>query len=429
MTTSPDHADEDYILIVGADVVLRERTLAGALRAAAGRPVFSVGSDRSSPGLRYFDGSLLANIADGEGIVAAAREHESRTGAKPFAVVPTNDFTVTSAAQVAAEFGLPHNSLETVERCRDKALMKEAFARAGVPTPQHRGFTSYDELKQAVADLRFPVVIKPRQMAGSLGVIKVDDPERLEEVYRESAAAVESLGGMANSPEDLFQVEEYIDYPYEVSVEVAHIPGVGRQVLAVTDKLTGAEPYFVEVGHIVPSRHSANEALADIALRACEALGIEYGVAHFEAKVSEEGDVRVIEVAARTGGDAIMDLVEDVYGINPYQVHVQSYLPGEQQSPARREPEVVAGIGFLKAQPGVVAQVRPADLLKSPEVKFFSITARKGDLVKPLTSWRDREGFVRYRWPIDGAGADAPAERLLSTTRAIADATFVVVGE
>src|SRR5690242_17497938 len=99
---------------------MRERSLAAALRAAAGRPVFTVSTNKEAPGLRYFDGSLFAGIADHEGIIAAAEELAARTGVRPLAVVPTNDFTVTSSALVAEHFGLVHNSMRTVELCRDK---------------------------------------------------------------------------------------------------------------------------------------------------------------------------------------------------------------------------------------------------------------------------------------------------------------------
>ncbi|MFI5635610.1 ATP-grasp domain-containing protein [Streptomyces sp. NPDC051664] len=389
---------EDYVLIIGADVSLRERSLAGALRAASGRPVFTVSLHKEAPGLRYFDGSLYSDIADHDTIIAAAEEHARRTGAKPFAVVPTNDFTVTSAALVARHFSLPHNPLRSVELCRDKLAMKQAFANAGVPVPKFAGFTSYAELEQLAGEFAFPVVIKPRQMAGSLGVIKVDRAEDLADIYERSVAAVESLSGQANSPEDLFQIEEYIDYPYEVSVEVAHLGGE-RFVLAVTDKQLGEEPYFVELGHVVPSVHTANAALIDWALRACEVLGIEYGVAHFEAKVGVDGDIRVIEVAARTGGDSILDLVEDVYGVNPYELHVRSYL-GQEADHEKLTPRGIAAVAFLKAPSGTLTEVRKsAGILNSPDIKFYSITAQVGDRVLPLTSWREREGFVRFTWP------------------------------
>lgn len=417
---------DDYVLIVGAEVAMRERSLTGALRAASGRPVFTVSTNKEAPGLRYFDGSLFAGIADHEAIITEAERHAARTGVRPFAVVPTNDFTVTSSALVAEHFGLARNSPRTVELCRDKLGMKKAFAEAGIPVPKFGGFDNYDELTELARDFAFPVVIKPRFMAGSLGVIKVDRPEDLSAAYQQSVADVLSLGGQANSAEDVFQLEEYIDYPYEVSVEVAHLQGE-RVILAATDKQLGPEPHFVELGHVVPSVHSANNELAKWALRACEVLGIEYGVAHFEAKVSRDNEIRVIEVAARTGGDTIMDLVEDVYGVNPYEVHVASYV-GSKPEIADPAPRGVAAVAFLKAPIGTIKAIdRSAEALRAPDIKFYSITASPGDRVLPLTSWREREGFVRFFWP--GRTVDrgsAPMVENTARAREIVSEIFVM---
>lgn len=417
---------KDYVLIVGGEVSMRERSLAAALRAAAGRPVFTVSTNKEAPGLRYFDGSLFAGIADHDAIIAAAEQFAAQFGAKPFAVVPTNDFTVTSSALVAEHFGLVHNSMRTVELCRDKLKMKEAFAEAGIPTPKFGGFTNYDELRELARDFTFPVVVKPRLMAGSLGVLKVERPEDLAAAYRQSEADVLSLGGQANSAEDVFQLEEYIDYPYEVSVEVAHVSGE-RFILAMTDKQLGPEPHFVELGHAVPSVHSNNDALLKWALRACEVLGIEYGVAHFEARVSAEGDIQVIEVAARTGGDMIMDLIEDAYGVNPYELHVAAYLNSEVAVP-ELTPRGVAAMAFLKAPLGTVSSVnRALPALREPTIRFFSVTVGRGDTVLPLTSWREREGFVRFFWPdraVEYGGA--PLTEHLSRAREIESELFVM---
>jgi len=417
---------EDYVLVVGGEMMLRERSLAGALRAAAGRPVFTVSTSKEAPGLRYFDGSLFAGVADHEAIIAEAEWYAARTGARPFAVIPTNDFTVTSSALVAAHFGVAHNPLRTVELCRDKLSMKEAFAQAGIPVPKFGGFTNYDELCTLVRAFAFPVVIKPRQMAGSYGVIKVDRPEDLADAYRQSAADVLSLSGQTNSREDVFQLEEYIDYPYEVSVEVAHLHGE-RVVLGVTDKQLGPEPRFVEMGHVVPSVHSSNNELVKCALRSCEVLGIEYGIAHFEARVSGDGDVRVIEVAARAGGDMIMDLIEDVYGVNPYELHVASYV-GSRQDIGELSPRGVAAVAFLKAPVGKLRAVnRSAEVLRAPDIKFYAVTVNPGDVVPPLTAQRDRDGFVRLFWPgrsVDHGGG--PTVENLIRARQIESEIFVV---
>jgi len=69
---------------------------------------------------------------------------------------------------------------------------------------------------------------------------------------------------------------------------------------------TGA-PFFVELEHHQPSSLSSDiqERVKDIVLKALDALHIVYGASHSELKITEEGDIRVIEIGARMGGDFI----------------------------------------------------------------------------------------------------------------------------
>ena len=108
-------------------------------------------------------------------------------------------------------------------------------------------------------DVGFPLVLKPRELAGSVGVIKAPNVGRM-------------------TPENMFLVEEYILAQNEISAEVFN-QGDFHRVLAVTDKYLGEEPYLLEVGHSVPSVHTDNARLIEIAERACQALEIKYGIA------------------------------------------------------------------------------------------------------------------------------------------------------
>ncbi|WP_175938346.1 ATP-grasp domain-containing protein [Caballeronia sp. BCC1704] len=387
---------EPYILILGGEFPLRERVLAGALRAGNGFRVFTLAKARTSNTIKFFDGFIAGDVSDPEGVLSAVLLFEREHGARPAAVIPMNDFTVRSALEVSRHYGLNYNSAETVNRCRDKYLMKQVLAGAGLPVPRFGAFRTLDELKELAREFGMPVVIKPRELAGSVGVIKVTSFDALASAFEQCVADVKALNGAYMTPEDVFVVEEYISSRNEVSVEVFNQGDVHR-VIAVTDKYLGPEPYFVETGHSVPSVHSDNEKLRDVAERACEALGIRYGIAHFEARITEAGEVRIIEVGARTGGDAIMDLVERSYGINPYQLHVASYLGIPVNLPEKLPSRGLAAISFLKAQEGVIAHVKsPKEL---PEIVVnMQITAKPLDVSEKPLSWRAREGSVEFFW-------------------------------
>ncbi|WP_244826484.1 acetyl-CoA carboxylase biotin carboxylase subunit family protein [Caballeronia sp. TF1N1] len=388
--------NEPYILILGGEFPLRERVLAGALRASNGMRVLTLAKTRTSNTIKFFDGFISADVSDPEGVLAAVLHHEREFGARPAAVIPMNDFTVRSALEVSRHYQLNHNSADTVNKCRDKYLMKQVLAEAGLPVPRFGAFATLDELKQLTRDIGLPVVIKPRELAGSVGVIKVTSYDAIESAFSQCVADIKALNGAYMTPEDVFVVEEYIQSDNEVSVEVFNQGDIHR-VIAVTDKYLGPEPYFVETGHSVPSVQSGNKNLRDVAERACKALGIQYGIAHFEARITENGDVRIIEVGARTGGDAIMDLVERCYGVNPYQLHVASYLGMPvtlSDSPRSRG---LSAIAFLKAPQGMIERVRILKELPDAVVNM-QVTAKPLDMSEKPLSWRAREGSVEFFW-------------------------------
>ncbi|PKB90568.1 hypothetical protein A8A01_06100, partial [Ewingella americana] len=366
-----------YILILGGEFALRERVLAGALRASGGMRVLTMAKNRTTPTIKFFDGFLPGDVADAEAVLRAVQAHQQETGETPAAVIPMNDFTERAASLLTEHYQLHGNDCQTIPHCRDKFVMKQILQEAGLPVPRFAAFRTLSELKNLIAEFGLPVVIKPRELAGSLGVLKISHEQEIEEVFARCVTDVISLNGESFAPEDLFQVEEYVPAWQEVSVEVIN-QGDYHRAMAVTDKYLGEEPNFVEVGHSMPSLHSDNQALRDIAERACHALGIRYGVAHFEARITPAGEIKIIEVGARTGGDTIMDLVERTYGINPYELHVLSHLNKLKPLPETLEPRGLSAVAFIKADVGVIEKITlPASL--PDHVVNMQVTAKPLD--------------------------------------------------
>ena len=77
--------------------------------------------------------------------------------------------------------------------------------------------------------------------------------------------------------------------------------------------MTTGSPFFVELEHHQPSSlpEDVKQRVREIVLCALDALHIKFGASHSELKITEDGDIRVIEIGARMGGDFIgSDLVK-----------------------------------------------------------------------------------------------------------------------
>ena len=413
------HPAKEYLLLLGADILLRERALVSALRTYPG-PV--VGMSATPQGAnRFFDHLLQADYYDADAALAAVTDYERRTGFRPAAVVPILEMNVHVSVAIARAYGLPSVSDECLRLARDKHAMKQAFEKAGVPCARHRAFATLEELREVARELAFPLVLKPRDFAGNVGTIKVDSARDLPQAFEYCRASLLAIAPIYNFSDGRYQAEEFVESTHEISVEVLNFEG-RRSVLAVTDKAKLPAPYFTEIGQIVPSRETDNPAVREVALRACAALSMDLGIAHVEILVN--GDrLSVVEVAARPGGDGIMDLIDRVYGFCPYDAHIAAYLGTLDRMPDL--PREAAGVGvcmFLKAEPGLISELRPVPEFTPEELALY-ITSGVGERSEPASSYLTRNGVMEYFEP--GAGP-ADAERV---QRRVAELAAVRAGE
>ena len=200
-----------------------------------------------------------------------------------------SDVAAPTVAYVAEHMGLPGNPYQAAVRAHDKYLMREVLVAAGVDCPKTDGAT-------------LPVIVKPTDRSGSLGVQKVERQEEL-------APAIEKAKALSLSGQVI--VEEFIE-GREISVEMISQNGV-HHALQITDKTTTGAPHFVELGHHQPSTLPADmqQRIFAITRQALDALGLTHGASHSEYKITQEGRVVVMEIAGRMGGDFIgSDLVQ-----------------------------------------------------------------------------------------------------------------------
>ncbi|MFF7992708.1 acetyl-CoA carboxylase biotin carboxylase subunit family protein [Kitasatospora xanthocidica] len=411
----------EYVLLLGAERFLRERAFSGA-KEATGLPVWAATKDAVRDRNRTFDEMLSADPRDPDSLLAAIRARSTQ-GWHPRVIVPFDDWTVASANHVNRALGLTGLDTATVTNTRDKYAMKQALLAAGVRTPRSELVQSDEELLAAVERIGLPVVIKPYDFGGSVGVVLATTREEALRCLAESKAIVARHGVDYRIRGDKYLVEQYVDSDNEVSVEV--LCGAGRaQALAVTEKYLSPPPWFAEVAHLVPSHRAGDRALTDLAERTCVALGIDRGISHVEIKFAADGTAWVIEAAARPAGDLVMDQVERAYSVSPYRLHVGSYLGADLLDVARDAvPGKSSAIAYLQAPPGRIQDIRAGKQLP-PEVRSLSISANLGDLSQVTrNNLTLGEGFIELEWDrLFEEKTGLPIE----VARKVADQIFVV---
>jgi biotin carboxylase len=247
---------------------------------------------------RYLSDSTIADLADPDAIalaVSALAGDSAETG------LLTWDETVLEAtAQTAEKLGLPHMSAQAAARCRDKYATRTLLEQGGVASVRHRLVTSAQEAIRCAESFGYPVVVKPRALAGSLGVALAED---VAAVYRAFALAEASRFADLPTGHGVL-VEEYLDGP-EISVDSVVFEGK-VDCVHVARKRLGFEPYFEEVGHLVTEwRHEPwAQPVRELVVQTHRVLGVTDGVTHAEIRLTRAGP-RLVELNGRLGGDLI----------------------------------------------------------------------------------------------------------------------------
>jgi biotin carboxylase len=301
------------------------------------------------------------------------------------------EFLSPLVTRLTAELGLPGHDPERADACRNKRLMALEFGAHSVPAPRTVTASSYDAVADQLArsGLDFPLVVKPAENAGSVGVSVVRSPRGLATAFQHAQGwSHEFPHGIPLDTTVLLQ--EYLDGP-EFSVETVVFRGSIHH-LAITQKFTTDGACRAEIGHTVPADLDADSrrAVLDTVEKGLTALGFRNGLAHTELKLLSDGQAKIIEVGARPPGDHIMKLVRHATGVNEARAYIQVAL-GEKPDVEPRTREAAA-IRFITApRAGVFMGVR--SIPDSPMVVHQAVYLRPG---APLKDPEDNVGRVGH---------------------------------
>ncbi|AEM84317.1 carbamoyl-phosphate synthase L chain ATP-binding protein [Streptomyces violaceusniger Tu 4113] len=287
----------------------------------------------------YVEGVTVADTLDADALIAVARQVTASFPAR--GVLTFDESLVYPVARVAEELGLPGSPPEAVQACRDKATSRAALDAAGVPQPISRTVGSAEEAVAAAEEIGYPVVVKARGLAGSLGVLRVDDPTAVSDAYATASGAV--WPGIPRYEADVL-VEEFLTGP-EISIDAVISQSVCTP-LVIAHKRTGFAPFFEETGHTVDADDPLfNDAalLGQLGL-VHKGIGLTEGATHTEFKLTDRGP-RLVEINARSGGDFIPRLGVLAGGSDPILAAAQ--IAVGQTPPPRVVLRRTAAIRFL----------------------------------------------------------------------------------
>jgi biotin carboxylase len=251
-------------------------------------------------------------------------------------IVPMDDFDLELAANLREHLRVPGMGDTTTRYFRDKLAMRMKARAEGVNIPEFVHALNDDAVREFVERVPGPWVLKPRMLAGAIGIRRIRDAQELEQ----------NLSGLGDE-RSYYLLEKYV--PGDI-FHVDSIVGEGK-VLFASASAYGRPP--LDVSHdgdvftscLMERGTPLEQALLDVSGTVLRAMGLVRGVSHTELIVRRDAPgsspatagtgkhpgVYFLETSARVGGAHIADLVDAGRGINLWAEWAKLELAGGEE--------------------------------------------------------------------------------------------------
>ena len=255
---------------------------------------------------RYSDEFCNVSITDREATLKAALERKI-DGIISFACDPG----VVTAAYVAEQMGLPSaGSYDAVSLLQNKGRFRKFLADNGFNVPTAKGYTDAAEALKDIDLFHWPVIVKPTDSAGSKGVNRVDDPDRL-------GAAIEYA--LSFSREREFIIEDFItQHGYSSDTDSFSVNGEMKFISFNSQRFDPkAENPYTPAAYSWPSSMTDEhqKELASEIQRLIRLLGLGTSIYNIETREGTDGKAYIMECSPRGGGNRLAECLEYATGV------------------------------------------------------------------------------------------------------------------
>ncbi len=254
-------------------------------------------------------------------------------------VIAIDEFAVYVAALAREALGLAGLNAAQARKFRDKIVMKEALRDSSVNVP-----TVYSREALDAGDAPFPLIVKPRSLAGSVGVSIVRDTHELR-AKTIGPGVLHQGTGYVDMSESHRQVEQFIDG------DIYHIDGIARDGVVVMSTLSRylSTPLRYLSGHplgsvVVPMSKTSCWHIG-LTAEIVQRLGVPDGVFHLEIIKHAHGSPYFLEIGARPGGAQVKRAFAAMTEVDLLLSHIRLQL--DLELPAAETRPACQSVGWL----------------------------------------------------------------------------------
>jgi len=234
-------------------------------------------------------------------------------------IVALDDFDLEMAASIREHLRVPGMGETTTRYFRDKLAMRMQAISAGLNVPDFVHLLNDAKVRDFTMRIAPPWVLKPRLMAGAIGIKIVHSTDEL-------AALDRNLGDQRS----FYLLERFI------TGDVCHVDSIvyENQILFAVASRYGHPP--LDVSHkggifttqLLERGSEEVQALLAKNQKVLGAMGLLRGVSHTEFIEGADGKLYFLETSARVGGAHVAELVEAGTGLNLWAEWAQVEVAG-----------------------------------------------------------------------------------------------------
>ena len=210
-------------------------------------------------------------------------------------------------AAARERLGVSGMTADVARNFRDKTQMKDRLREAGVPVARHHLVRTTEEALPFVAEVGYPIVVKPPAGAASQTTYRVKDEASLRKALE---SARQSGGGVA-------LLEEFVtgeEHSFDAFMKD------GRMLYYSTSNylptpLEAMENPWIQWRVVLPREYEYDD-MAAAGEKALRVLGLETGMCHMEWFRRKDGSLVISEVGARPGGAQIPTMISRAHDVD-----------------------------------------------------------------------------------------------------------------
>lgn len=223
----------------------------------------------------------------------------------------SSDLIALTAAYVGNKLNLPSNPYDAVLTLARKDLFRKFLRENDFNCPKADSFNCLDDAKKAIIDYKLPLMVKPVDFAGSAGVVKIKELSQFEDAF---------VNALRLSKEKRVIIEEYIQMSHECMIAGdAFILDGKVAFMGLLNSHRGAEHHpFIPTGTSYPIflNDDQVEEVTNTIQRVVDLLKIQLGGLNLELMYDDKGNLYIIEIAPRNGGNMIPELLNIATGVD-----------------------------------------------------------------------------------------------------------------